>query len=42
VEGLRCLIVDDVATTGNTLVEAIKALEAGSPVTTAAAVFALA
>jgi ComF family protein len=42
VAGLRCLVLDDVATTGHTLLEAILALRQGAPAATAAAVFALA
>jgi predicted amidophosphoribosyltransferase len=42
VAGRRCLLVDDVATTGHTLLEALKALKASGPEGTGAAVFALA
>jgi predicted amidophosphoribosyltransferase len=40
--GERCLLVDDVATTGHTLVAALRALQEAGPGDTAAAVFALA
>jgi ComF family protein len=40
--GLRCLLVDDVATTGHTLVAALEALKEGGPEATGAVVFALA
>lgn len=42
VRGRRCLVLDDVATTGHTLVEAIETLRRAEPGATAAAVFALA
>lgn len=42
VTGQRCLVIDDVATTGHTLLEAILALRQAAPAATAAAVFALA
>lgn len=42
VSGRRCLLVDDVATTGHTLLEALEALQASAPGATGAAVFALA
>jgi len=41
-EDCRCLVVDDVATTGHTLLQALTALHAAKPETSAAAVFALA
>lgn len=42
VSGRRCLLVDDVATTGHTLLEALRALQGSAPAATGAAVFALA
>jgi predicted amidophosphoribosyltransferase len=42
VSGRRCLLVDDVATTGHTLLEALRALDHCGPSMTGAAVFALA
>ncbi len=41
-EGARCLVVDDVATTGHTLLAALEALRDAGPGKTGAAVFALA
>lgn len=41
-EGASCLLVDDVATTGHTLLAALAALKEAGPARTAAAVFALA
>jgi ComF family protein len=40
--GRRILVVDDVTTTGHTLLSALEALQGADPATTAAAVFALA
>ena len=42
IEGLRCLVVDDVATTGHTLIQALDVLAGGGPAGMGAAVFALA